>query len=341
MQERRELRTWQEIAEYLRLSIRAVQNYEKNAGLPVHRLSGLTKSRVWAYTDELDVWWKSVSAGGGHAPESPVADWENELSARQGSPDSSKRYWTYWTAVSALYALQYAEALVLEVSYRFDSYGKRAIAIAPIVFGFIFATFVLGLLIDWRRTSSGRSAGLAASVSITFVSAGILHLAVSSALPSYATMQQSREPWSAQAAYLKNVVLYFLPMATIYILVPFHFVVAVRRDLTANHVEDVLSLLTGESRTVAPRGAVYVRPWWLSVGLCVAAFIAVALTQDLFDHLKPNPFKNLFMQLALGRTLLYFVIGLFCLLWYSRTLNEVKRECLETQAAIRKGNDNS
>jgi hypothetical protein len=61
--------------------------------------------------------------------------------------------------------------------------------------------------------------------------------------------------------------------------------------------------------------------------------VAVALTQDLFDHLKPNPFKNLFMQLALGRTLLFFAIGLFCLLWYSRTLNDIKRECLASSAA--------
>jgi hypothetical protein len=58
----------------------------------------------------------------------------------------------------------------------------------------------------------------------------------------------------------------------------------------------------------------------------------LVLTQDLFDHLKPNPYKNLFMQLVLGRVLLYFATGLFCVLWYSRALDEIKRECLASAA---------
>src|ERR1022692_164704 len=56
MSERREVNTWQQIADYLGLSVRAVQNYEKAAGLPVHRLAGQSRGRVWAYTDELDAW---------------------------------------------------------------------------------------------------------------------------------------------------------------------------------------------------------------------------------------------------------------------------------------------
>jgi hypothetical protein len=336
MLERRELRTWQEIADYLRLSIRAVQNYEKNANLPVHRLAGLAKSRVWAYTDELDAWWQPMSAAGHTVdslfePNNNAAD-PPTASTRGGAP-SHKAYWWYWMAVSVLYSLQYAEAVILEVAYRFDAFGKKALAVAPVVFCWIFVTFVLALVCGWWRTSRSRSGGLVLSVSVTFVSAAIVQIALSPVLPSYATTQEGREPWSAQAAYLKNVVLYFLPLATVYILLPFHFVLAVRRELRENHREDVMALLFGERRTAAPRGAVYLRVWWLAVGLSVAAFVAVALTQDLFDHLKPNPFKNLFMQLALGRTLLFFAIGLFCLLWYSRTLNDIKRECLASSAA--------
>jgi hypothetical protein len=51
----RELQTWQEIAAYLKVSIRSAQQYEKTAGLPVHRMAG-KRSLVWAVPAELDVW---------------------------------------------------------------------------------------------------------------------------------------------------------------------------------------------------------------------------------------------------------------------------------------------
>ncbi len=51
----RELQTWQEIAAYLKISIRSAQQYEKIAGLPVHRMAG-KRSLVWAVPAELDAW---------------------------------------------------------------------------------------------------------------------------------------------------------------------------------------------------------------------------------------------------------------------------------------------
>jgi hypothetical protein len=117
-------------------------------------------------------------------------------------------------------------------------------------------------------------------------------------------------------------------LATVYVLLPFHFVLAVQRELRNNQHAAVLALLAGERDAPAPKGAVYLRVRWLAIGLFAAALLSVALTQDLFDRLKPNPFKNLFMHLVLGRVLLYFATGLFCVLWYSRALNEIKRECL-------------
>ena len=125
--------------------------------------------------------------------------------------------------------------------------------------------------------------------------------------------------------------IYFLPLATIYILLPFHFVLAVQRELAAKRHGPVLALLTGE-RKAAASGAVYLRAGWLAVALFVVALLAVVMTQDLFDHLKPNPYKTLFMYLALGRTLLVFGIALLCVLWYSRALNEIKEECLRHEA---------
>jgi hypothetical protein len=330
MPQRRELRTWPQIAAHLGMSSRGVQNYEKNAGLLVHRLVGQSKSRVWAYTDELDAWHNRTQANQlyGSAEVAPLNapyPLPTTLGAKPAAFDG--HHW-YAVLVSAFYALLYAEAVLLETAYRFDTYGEKALVAAPMVFCWVFTTSLLALASDGWRTSQAKPGGQAFFVAIAYGSAALVQIAVSATLPAYSTMQKGREPWSGQTAYLKNVVLYFLPLATVYVLLPYHFILAVQREVRNNQRAAVLALLTGERKAAAPKGAVYVRAWWLAAGLFAAALLSVGLTQDLFDHLRPSLFKSLFMQLVLGRVLLYFATGLFCILWYSRALNEIKRECL-------------
>src|SRR5215467_1073868 len=55
------LEGWKAIAEYLRLTERTVQRWEKDRGLPVRRFKGESpdeQSRVFAYKAEIDAWWK-------------------------------------------------------------------------------------------------------------------------------------------------------------------------------------------------------------------------------------------------------------------------------------------
>ena len=47
---------WKQIADFLGVSVRTARDYERDLGLPVHRLDGLDKSRVWAYAAELGAW---------------------------------------------------------------------------------------------------------------------------------------------------------------------------------------------------------------------------------------------------------------------------------------------
>src|SRR5215469_18189363 len=52
---------WKAIAEYLRLTERTVQRWEKSRGLPVRRFKGDShdeQPRVFAYKAEIDAWWK-------------------------------------------------------------------------------------------------------------------------------------------------------------------------------------------------------------------------------------------------------------------------------------------
>jgi len=56
MEERKVLDSWKEISAYLRRSERTCRRWEGKLGLPIHRLDGTPKARVFTYTDELDRW---------------------------------------------------------------------------------------------------------------------------------------------------------------------------------------------------------------------------------------------------------------------------------------------
>src|SRR5690348_16963396 len=50
------LGSWKEIADYLDKDVRTVVRWEKERGLPVHRMPGSKRSAVFAVTAEIDEW---------------------------------------------------------------------------------------------------------------------------------------------------------------------------------------------------------------------------------------------------------------------------------------------
>ncbi|MCC7174338.1 MAG: hypothetical protein IT159_04005 [Bryobacterales bacterium] len=56
------LDSWKEIAGYLRRGTRTVQRWEREEGLPVHRLQHDKLGSVYAFRSELDAWWRSRGA---------------------------------------------------------------------------------------------------------------------------------------------------------------------------------------------------------------------------------------------------------------------------------------
>jgi hypothetical protein len=67
----RQLDTWQEIASYLGVSVRAAQYFEQQAHLPIRRRLG-QKGRVFAYVSELDAWKTELSIADGAATPSDL-----------------------------------------------------------------------------------------------------------------------------------------------------------------------------------------------------------------------------------------------------------------------------
>lgn len=53
------LDSWKEIANYLGRSARCAQRWERNLGLPVHRIRHVEGFTVYAYVEELDAWRES------------------------------------------------------------------------------------------------------------------------------------------------------------------------------------------------------------------------------------------------------------------------------------------
>lgn len=235
-------------------------------------------------------------------------------------------------ASSALYALLYAVALLLEVAYQFDSLGPGAIKLTPWVFLWVFGTAAAGLWVDWRWTSRGKTTGLLFSLP-AFISAGLLlYLMLGQFLPQHPVTESVLPAYPAHGAFLKSVY-YFLPLAVVFMVLPYHFVLSIQRELREGRHRPVLDLLAGRRSSAAPAGAVYLRVWWLAVVLIAAASAALVAMAHMFENLKPNPHSGLFVQLAQWRFLLYVILGLECVVWYYWVLNGIKRECLEAISA--------
>lgn len=103
---RKRLTSWKDIAQHLERDVRTVMRWEKERGLPVHRVPGRRPSRVWAYADELTAWLVDAPPEdpGAAAPsdrQQAVAEAE-EASLVRNSPPRRMYWWAAGVAVLAL-----------------------------------------------------------------------------------------------------------------------------------------------------------------------------------------------------------------------------------------------
>ena len=227
----------------------------------------------------------------------------------------------------ALYATLYAVSVFLEVAYEFDRFEGMAWKIAPIVFAWMTISSVVGLAADRKLTSRNGVSGLLASTAIFFMAAAVVFMALTRFLPSFPITQSTLQSYPAQAAYLKDMS-YFIVLAFCFLIVPFHFIVSAERHIERGQSDEILRLLTGNKLSASPRGTIYPHFWALASLLVVLAAFSLVMTSRLLDHLKPGPYMNLFTQLVYLRGILYFALGIECLIWYYRAIDEIKRECL-------------
>lgn len=233
----------------------------------------------------------------------------------------------YVLACCAIYAGLFAVGLVAEIAYEFDRYGETSLVVALAIYLWVFVSSLIGFAVIYKFTRKGRSLGLLSSFLIFLASATLLFAGACLFLPSVHITQARFQTYTAQAAYLKTII-YFLLLMPFFMLAPFHFVVAVQKEMESNDRMRVLKMLTGGSLIVYPRGNFYIKPWMLLIMLSIMIATAFFLHSNLFNNLIPSTYMNLFSILIYVRLILYFSLGLTCLTWYYQALNDIKYKCI-------------
>jgi MerR HTH family regulatory protein len=120
MENRRDLSSWKEIADYFGVSVRTVQHWEEERGLPVRRLPGGGRGRVFASLSELEEWKRACAllpgdGDGGPGDEPAGQDDTDSLTGAPPSPGLTAPVKTSLTARSVLLAVLRI-ALILAVA---------------------------------------------------------------------------------------------------------------------------------------------------------------------------------------------------------------------------------
>lgn len=234
--------------------------------------------------------------------------------------------WIHASVASAIYASIIAISIFMEIAYQYDRYATLACWASPPTFLWLALGFFCALAADWKLTQSGRNSGLVASVGCLIVAATLQYTVLRPFLPDYSVTQATFQTWTAQAAYMKGVI-YAVLFTAVFALVPFHFVVAMQRELQNHRYQTALALLTNSGFSIAPTGSFYLKSWLLGAFLILGAVYTLLSTAHLLEALKETEYSNLFIHTIQIRWLLFLGLGLECLAWYHAALNELKREC--------------
>lgn len=229
---------------------------------------------------------------------------------------------------SSLYAAVYSASVWTELSYAFDRYGRLLLVLTPVVFGWVSAATLASLWVSARVTRASGRQGLEWSVLILFSAICMLLGGLYFVLPSTPTVAATFATRSAFDGYFKNVSMYFVLLAVAFILVPFHAVVTLTRELHLGRVTNTAAVLTHDPQAFHPRGLWYVRPAWLGAVLLAGVLIGFAGTNRLLDALAPGPYTNLFTRALCVRVALWFVVAATGLAWYWRRLQDLKQVAL-------------
>lgn len=235
----------------------------------------------------------------------------------------------WWMAIvsCALYALLYVEAFWTEVGMQMERYAKYPLRATPIVFVLIFASTFIALKLCHRRTLRGANYSLMPSLCLLLAS-GLAAYALSWVLLPNLSINGPGKP---QEAYFRNTSA-FLAAGCFCLLVPYHFVLTMQRELSEGKHAMALRFLSGQKDAILPRKAVYLNLRLVFVFLVIVG-LSIWWANDLyFNTLPAGRNRTVLVALVIFLWFHYHALAAGWLFWYSRMLNELKRECLIADA---------
>jgi transcriptional regulator with XRE-family HTH domain len=196
-----------------------------------------------------------------------------------------------------LYAALYADSVLLESAHEFR--GLETITAASLAFAVIWSSSLTAL---WIVISMAGPAGLWLAIAIFVFSALLQWVLVQPALPSYTVVPATFQCHTGRAAHLKNTG-YFLLLVFSFWILPVHCLTKHGHALALDGAKSVVPLCPD--------------PKWL--WFLLVAFIAAAIPMGhfLLANVKAGPHFNRYVTLFYGRAILYFLLCIICLIWYS------------------------
>ncbi|MBI3411842.1 MAG: hypothetical protein HY040_26215 [Planctomycetes bacterium] len=217
-----------------------------------------------------------------------------------------------------LYAALYADSLLQESAL--DTSRADVWPVAAWLSALMLLSSVAALAIDEWLASIGNPAALALSLGITLIAAAVQWVISRTVLSESVVVPLRFQAHTAQAAHLKNTS-YFLVIVVLFWVPPFHCVAAMQREIRTGHSLWAKSALA--HRVIVGKDFAALNPellWFAFAGL---GLLALAMAVRLLENLSSHPSQNRYTALLYLRAVLYFLLVLICLFWYSSELGSL------------------
>jgi hypothetical protein len=232
---------------------------------------------------------------------------------------------------SALHGLLYVASLWNELIYAFDRYHDMlSVWTAPLFVVCMGGT--LGCL--WLSATLGRGKkrfafqasvlGLAALIAVTLAVAVVV-------LPHVSIVRATIATRTVYQAFQKNIFIHFTPVVILYVLLPFHVVLGIQRELHEGRVTNTVALLTGDRRAFHPRGLWFLRPQVLGWLMALTGIVHVVGMNYMLDHLLPGTYSTWYSAALYARIGLWLVVAGVGLAWYHRQMQDLRQLALLLQ----------
>lgn len=243
------------------------------------------------------------------------------LSSRLNEPFAGHRA---LVLVSCLvYASLYVMTMWAGIALQYDRYAGRVALGMPFVIILMSVTTYAAMKLCWRRAARGDDYSLTFSFLI-LLTATLTAYGLSWIILPPIPINGASTP---QEIYIQNIG-GDLALITIFLLVPFHFIVNLQRELAEGKHRATLKLLNRDKDAVPVRHTIYLRIWPLLIPLASQVYIIWRIQDAFMRTLTPGKYRVFYVTFSQTTWFIYFVLGTSWLIWYYRMINELKRECI-------------